>query len=362
MFSPNDRSIWSWSGWIAAAAMSWGACHAQPGTVDAPNYTISSNLQLRASRGDLGDIVPAPQQSRRAVRIAEGGDQLLRDCMEHPDVWSRDAWFARFGHRAPFSAIGCRERSSPGLHVVFYRTPEGREAWAHFDLHGPQNIPLHLTEVVRNRLTFGRTSEYDVYRGLVRLDPNANGPNPHVRYNLSDHTRKYLLSAFGPQALGTGAATALTGTMFRDIAGAVPASGGYTNRMAANLTTNAIAKSIEFGTAAFLQQEQEFTPSGERGFKKRAAYALYRTFMVPGRDGDELAFPRIAAAVGTGMIVERWHPWQERQPNAWTQAGFILARCALKSYWTEFKPEILHATRKVLHRPAGDTVIGEPCP
>lgn len=352
MHSANARNICRmagrWSVWIVAAALFWRVCHAQA-IPEVPNHTIASNLRLRFSRGDLGDVLPAPQESRRAVRIAQGGDLLLSACKEHPETWSRDPLIGRLAHRDAWSTIGCRERSSPGLHVVFYRTPEGeREAWAHFDLHGPENTVLHLSEVVRNRLTFGRTSEFDVYRGLLRQDSDADSIAP--RYDFNEHAREYLRSTFGPQTLGAGVVSAIASTTFRNISGIGVENGGYPNRIAFNLATNTIAKSIEFGTAAFLQQEQGFSASGERGFRKRSAYALYRTFMVPGRDGDELAFPRIAAAAGTAWMIHRWHPWQEAQPNVLTLAGWILARYALRSYWTEFKPEILHVTRKMLRR------------
>src|SRR5262249_37257113 len=89
-----------------------------------------------------------------------------------------------------------------------------------------------------------------------------------------------------------------------------------------------------------------FAPSGQQGFQRRAASALYRTFIVPGRDGNELAFPRIAAAFGTVWVAQRWHPWQETAPAGWTQAGWILARYVARSYWAEFKPEIGRAIRK----------------
>ena len=112
--------------------------------------TLESNLEYRLAKGalaELGEIVPAPAESRRALRIAEGGE----------------------GHRHPRSSIGCRERSSPSMHAVFYLGPgHTRETWVHFDLHGPQNVAGHLSEVMRNRMPFGRTSEYEVYRGRVR--------------------------------------------------------------------------------------------------------------------------------------------------------------------------------------------------
>src|SRR5262249_23613581 len=149
------------------------------------------------------------------------------------------------------------ERSSPDLHIVFHRTASGeREAWAHFDLHGPQNTLLHLTEVLRNRLTFGRTSEYEVYSGLVRRDPQSLEPLPPPRYDLSEHAKQYLRSTFAPETLGVGAALSAAGTALRGVVQGEPSENVYSDRVVGKLARNVMAKSIDFGASAFLQQEQ----------------------------------------------------------------------------------------------------------
>lgn len=311
--------------------------------------TIESNLRLRFTRGDLGNIEPAPEVSRRAVRIAVGGDTLLASCLAGQQNWARDPFIARLAHRHPLSTISCRERSSPGLHVVFYAQPDGsREAWAHFDLSGPGNIPGHLSEVVRNRLTFGRTSEYDARRGLLGPEPGSSDLIA-PRYDLRSQARKYENSVIGPQAISAAIASAGFVSMLH-LNSAEGSDYAFRDRVAENLARNTVKQSIEFGSAGFLQEDLAMTPSGEHGFTRRARYALYRTFMVPGRDGNELAFPRLAAAFGTGFAMQRWHPSQKAEPSAWTQALLILGKYALRSYWTEFKPEIKHDLHRFLKR------------
>jgi len=315
--------------------------------------SIESNLEYRLTWGDLtgsGDIIAAPGQSRRALRIAAGGDQLLELCKENPGHWQRDPLLFRFGHSHPTSTIGCRERTSPSLHAVFYRQPDGsREAWVHFDLHGPQETLPHLSEVLRNRMTFGRTSEYEVYRGLLRTNPNVQELVPAPRYDFAAHARQYVRDAFGPGAIGMAAASSVATTGLHSALG-FGATSGYADRFATNVTRNAVAQSIEFGTAAFLQQEEKFRPSQERGFGRRARIALYRTFFVPGRDGEELAFPRIAAALGTPWVMRPIHPGQIAPPNPWIQSAFFLGRYVARSYWAEFRPEISQAIRKLRRR------------
>ena len=96
--------------------------------------------------------------------------------------------FFRLAHRHALSSTSCRERSSPSMHVVSHPLEDGSiETRIHFDLHGPNNPLGHFGELVRNRLTFGRTSEYAVYRGLVqnRNDPDTAVPAPAYDFSIT---------------------------------------------------------------------------------------------------------------------------------------------------------------------------------
>ena len=320
------------------------------------SYTIESNLQYRLSWGDLaglGEVVAAPDHSRRTLRLESGAETLLQQCRNNPAHWHNDPLLFRFGHLHPFSTIGCRERSSPSLHVVFYELPNGEsEARVHFDLYGPQNTVGHAAEVFRNRMTFGRTSEFEVYRGLMRTNPNASEPAPEAKYDLSAHARHYLHNAFGPGAIGMAVASGMATLTLHRATGLGSDTDRYVDRVSTNLIRNATSQSIEFASAAFLQQEERFSPSGQPGFGRRMRSAAYRTLFVPGRGGDELAFPRIAAALGTPWAMRQWHPDLEAPPDPWMQSAIIFGQYALRSYWAEFKPEITRLLRKAGHRSA----------
>jgi len=69
-----------------------------------------------------------------------------------------------------------------------------------------------------------------------------------------------------------------------------------------------------------------------------------------GRDGDEPALPRLAAAAGTAWPMHSWDPGEKAAPNVWSEAGWIFARYALGSYWTEFNPEIKRVARRLCRR------------
>ncbi|MGH9720571.1 MAG: hypothetical protein ACRD8O_10190 [Bryobacteraceae bacterium] len=322
-------------------------------------HTIKSNLRYRLTWGDMGDpgeVVAAPSGLSRTLRIADGCEQLLQTCRDNPDRWKEDPLVFRFGHLHPGTSIGCRERASPSMHAIFYELPGGsREARVHFDLHGPHNTIGHLSEILRNRLTFGRTSEHEVYRGLVRRNPDGGGLVPEPRYDVAVHARKYLFGTFGSTAIGVAVASAAASSTLRRATGVGVGSGRLVDHLSTNLVRNTVARSIQFSTAAFLQQDQSFSRSNERGFGRRARSALYRSLFVPGRGGNELAFPRIAAALGTPWTMRQWHPGRETAPDPWVQSALLFGRYVTRSFLAEFKPEMTRGLRKVFRRPASNS-------
>ena len=117
----------SGSGLVAVPALLTLGCFS---LLAGDNPTIETNLRYRLERGDFtesGAIVPAPSVSKRALRIAKGGELLLQTCRSNPEHWQEDPLLFRFGHSHPFSTIGCRERTSPSLHVFFTAVP--MDAW-----------------------------------------------------------------------------------------------------------------------------------------------------------------------------------------------------------------------------------------
>ena len=205
-------------------------------------------------------------------------------------------------------------------------------------------------EVVKNRLTFGRTSEYEVYRGLVRANPTDDATLLKSRYDLKAHAKKYLHDAFGPGAISMAVTSGAASSAFYGIRNGFEfGNGPYVDRIARNLARNGIAQTIEFSWSAFLQQDQAFSPSGKRGFGGRLRSATYRTLFVKGRGGNELAFPRIAAAMGTPWVMQPWHPNRPGAVTAdpWAQVGLIFAHYLARSYWAEFRPDIMRKVHKV---------------
>lgn len=313
----------------------------------APN--LETNFELRQTWGDLGEpgaIQADSNGDKRAVRLTGDIDQLLHLCQTSAD-WRKDAIYQRLAHANPFKTIGCREKKNPSLHAVFYKKKDGtREAWAHFDLHGPQSTWMHTTEVIRNRMTFGRTSQIDVYRSLIRAHDGADAL-PDGIYDYKAQAKRYLNNIMGPKALTATMALAWSGPTARQSFGLRATGDHYRDRMTYALVQNAAMQTIEFGFSAFLHQDETFRASGRQGLGMRTAKALLHTVVVPGRDGPEVAFPRIAAAMLTPRALYWWHPGQP-QPVAspWQQTGFLMSRYLVQSLWAEFGGDFRRGLRK----------------
>ncbi len=322
--------------------------------------TLESNFEYRQEWGDLGPpgaIRGISTGDKRAVRLTGDIDKILELCETSPD-WRKDAIYYRLAHWNPFSSIGCREKKNPSIHAVFYKKADGtREAWAHFDLHGPQSTLMHATEVARNRMTFGRTSQLDVYRSLVREKMRTIPPSPWAppeivpggRYDYGAEAKKYLHNIIGPGAITASLAIGSTGNTMREFLGAGATGDGRVDRIEYALVQNATLQTVEFGFSAYLHQDETFRASGKKGIGLRSAKALLHTVVVPGRDGPEVAFPRIASAMLTPRVLYGFHPGLAQLISSpWQQTAFLMGRYLLRSFWAEFKPDINHALRKTV--------------
>ena len=189
-------------------------------------------------------------------------------------------------------------------------------------------------------------------------DSTAAAEEPPAESLLAAQARQYAHNLFAPSVLGMALAFGTARWAERG-----PAGGrGYAEQISWNLARNGVAQSLEFATAALLRQRQGFAPSEERGFRRRARAALLQSFFATGPHGDALAFPRMAAVLGTPWAMRQWHPGRESEPNPWVESALLLGNYVARSYWTEFRPEITRAVRKMVHPAAPDNTNRLPLP
>jgi hypothetical protein len=212
------------------------------------------------------------------------------------------------------------------------------------DLGDASEIPGYAESKRALPITFGRTSEVDVYRSLVQDNPDRANAVPPPRYDFGKHAKQYLKNSFGTQAIGLAIATGAADAALHGVTGW--GSGRYSEQLATNLARHTLSESIEFGTAALLQQDQTFVQSQEHGFRRRSRAALYHALFVPGRDGDELAFPRLTAALATPWAMQGFHPGYTTARDPWMQSAVLFGSYFLRSFWAEFRPEITRTLHK----------------
>ena len=184
----------------------------------------------------------------------------------------------------------------------------------------------------------------------VRTNPDGE-LIPPPRYDIKEHAKQYFWKAASPTAIGIAGATGAISLSIRNEVLPGTTTQNYWDRIQTNLVRNGVLQATEFTASAFLQQDETFRPSLKTGLGPRMGSALYRTFVVPGRDGDELAMPRIAAAITTPWILKTYHPGLAQPQDPWPQIGWLVARYVAQSYWTEFKPDIEAGFRKAFHLP-----------
>jgi hypothetical protein len=295
-------------------------------------------MVYRLSWGDLEGVEAAPYQHSNSVRLAAGSQLILDKCLAGVGGWQKDPLIFRLAHLHAASSISCRENASPGMHVIFYLKPDGsREAWAHFDLFGAGNRFAHSGEVVQNELTFGSTSQVEVYRGLVKRHEDTVPNMPASDYDYAQSLREYAKAVFAP-------------SLFLDsIADASSGPEPYNSRVEGGLARNGLQQSIEFGTGALLRQDETYLTSRDESTGRRIQSAIYHSFVVQGRNGEELAFPRIAAAFCTAWAEQEWHPWRRSPPDPMKEASIILSSYVARSVWQEFKPDLRAGLKHFIH-------------
>lgn len=210
--------------------------------------------------------------------------------------------------------------------------------------------PQPASSPALNGVSLGTTFEHDIHRILGLNRGQAQQPRP-LHYAFVKYAESYIQSSLSPEKVISSFAAAASGASFRSMFSDFSAA-GFQSRFAENLTRKGIAGAIDFTTASLLQQDVRFLPSNEHGLHNRLKYAFLQTFVVRGREGDEIAVSRIAASFGTAWALNAWNPWMRRNqpPNVFSQAGIIFGHYMARSFWAEFKPDIKHEVRLFMRR------------
>ncbi len=322
-------------------------------------HTIKSNLEYRLAKGDLPQLSFGIEKPK-AVQVTEGGEELLQHCLDNPKTWSQDPLMFRLAHTHAATITSCRENGSPSMHAIFRVMPDQTiETWVHFDGHGAQTLGsrmVHLGEFAYHKITFQNNDQDQMYENLQRSSSSTpNEPDQQIP-QLTGHERSemfltHTLTRVQPYA--SSAVSAATMQLFTPTYVWGRGMDKYTNHLLASFSQRLVTYGLQSGVAAALHEDLRYKPSLESSTWKRARHALFSTVVLDTPRGKDVAFANIVAAVGSGVVINTYHPGRENftHPGAWKLAGWNYLGFMEANLWNEFKPDLKHLVRgKILHR------------
>ncbi len=315
-------------------------------------HTLVGNLEYRWTFGDL-PYARFISGRGRSVLVIEGGDALREKCKNNPDEWTQDNFFERIGHGRPAGTFSCRELDGrPSIHLIYVAAE--RETWIHFDLNGPKHKWRHFGEIIRNRATFGRTHQDDIYSALVEEDPTSSSSliqSLRPTFDPHEQLSAYVHKAFSPEALAQSIGESAFVFAFHTLEIGRTPQLSFEKSLEYHAIDRTLQHSIEAATAIALRQDVRFKPCTTCStFRQRLKHALLETILVDGYDGhNELAFPRLASAFGSAYIEDDWLSSTRRPTDPMGHVGNIFLADFAESFYVEFaRTPLKRLERKML--------------
>jgi hypothetical protein len=165
-------------------------------------------------------------------------------------------------------------------------------------------------------------------------------------YSAITHTERLNWVAEG--LIGRPAVLATVGTVAWQTAWNTPPEWGRTwrgagQRLAQREADVALSSGIEAGLGALWYEDPRYLRSGQRGVRRRMAYAVRTVFIAPRRDGRMApAWGRYVGNSLNNIIENAWLPPSQRtwESTVTRTANGMLFRLAT-NVWAEFRPDVL---------------------
>jgi hypothetical protein len=137
----------------------------------------------------------------------------------------------------------------------------------------------------------------------------AHAQQEYTPATSSERFRHYLMSTFGPAAVARAIAAggiAQGNNSPKEWGGGAQAFG---ERIGNSYAEHVIRKTLEFGGAAVLHEDNRYFHSTETGFLKRSKHAVSSVFVARNEAGGEhFAYSRFGGALGASFISRAWQP------------------------------------------------------
>src|SRR5215831_15703118 len=159
----------------------------------------------------------------------------------------------------------------------------------------------------------------------------------------SERVRDYLKDTFWPGSLVTAAARAGIDQAFDKPKEWDGTASGFANRLGNVYAKHIIRRTVQFGAATALHEDDRYLSSGQRGFWNRTKYAVASTFLARRDNGDRcFAVARMGGAASSAFISRAWQPASASgMGSAASSFGFTIAgdlgTNIVKEFWPDLK-------------------------
>jgi hypothetical protein len=158
----------------------------------------------------------------------------------------------------------------------------------------------------------------------------------------SERFRNYLTGTFGPNSLATAVAHAGLDQLRDSPKEWGQGVAGFSDRLGNTYAKHIIRRTLEFGAARTLHQDNRYFASGDTGVWRRTKYAIASTFLARRDDGRRtFASARMGSAAGAAFISRAWQPASTTDASHGASSfGFSMAADLGTNVFREFWPDL----------------------
>jgi hypothetical protein len=164
----------------------------------------------------------------------------------------------------------------------------------------------------------------------------------------SERLRNYLTGTFGPTSFVKAAASAGLSQLTDHPKEWGQGSQGYADRLGNAYAKHIIRRTLEYGAATALHEDDRYLASGQAGFWNRTKYAVSSAFLARRENGQRtFALARVSSAAGAAFISRAWQPASvSGAQSAAGSFGFTLATDIGSNVVREFWPDLKRGIRR----------------
>jgi hypothetical protein len=128
----------------------------------------------------------------------------------------------------------------------------------------------------------------------------------------------------------------------------------YSYRVASGWGRRIVRNTLQLSLESALHEDSRYRPSGDRGVRKRALFAIRHSVLAYTPDGSvQLAYGRMAAGLASAAVASTWHPQSMTAGAIICRFGGATLDRAGNNLLTEFEPDLARFGKRTWSRISG---------